>query len=294
MSCPSFDASVTAVMNNLNTIIQDELANISLTELGLSCPTGTLNSMNCACLSSEISQLSGSGSETSDGVTFIEYTYALAIGQINNLMDFTIYDYSLISKVNDSSSFSYSFNATYYTSPVANFSVNASETTNLCPVPAITTCGPCCDDPFESCFYNWTCDCTTTPAGWCPVTVYFSETGSVTINNPILSGDIAFSVSCDAPPTSTGSYTTIPITTTSSSPSGTVYFYNMVLSNLNMTFSTVNVSVSGDLPIQLGIADAPWVQNLMNIYVFPAATTAINNYLETIAIEVINTRTPSS
>jgi hypothetical protein len=68
----------------------------------------------------------------------------------------------------------------------------------------------------------------------------------------------------------------------------------MVLSNLNMTFSTVNVSVSGDLPIQLGIADAPWVQNLMNTYVFPAATTAINNYLETIAIEVINTRTPSS
>jgi len=285
--CPTFQASITAILEGINQDIADNL-NTPLSSLGITCPTGTLNSIDLSCLS--IPQLSGSGSESSDGILLCSYSYNISLGNFNNLMEFTIdtveYDSS---SIDDGTTYKYGFTAQYYGSPVVNFSVNASETTNLCPIPGTSTtiCGPCCSDPFESCFYNWTCDCTTTttPPGYCPATVNFSDTGSVTLSGCTLSGSITFSITCQQPETnSLTQVITIPV---QSAPyDGNFYIYGISFDNLELSFTTFDVSVSGNLPATFGIVDQPWIENLLTTYVMPDVQNALNSYFANIVIQI--------
>lgn len=141
--CPTYQASINAILNSINSEIQDNL-NTTLSSLGITCPTGTLNSIDLSCLS--IPELSGGGSDSSDGVFLCSYTYDIGLGNANGLMELTIetveYDSS---SVDDGTTYTYGFTAQYYGDPVVNFSVAASETTNLCPIPGTSTtvCGPC-------------------------------------------------------------------------------------------------------------------------------------------------------
>ena len=261
------EAGLQEVFTHINTVIAD-LANVPLTTLGTSCPSGTLNAMGLSCTEA----YSGTGQQSNDGFEE-DYSYSTQLFNANDLMDFTMTTAELSSGAPISSEAAVmvvSFQGVYFQDPNAYLTATASYTQITC---SEVVC--CCGDPVSSCCYD-TCSVCTNLYTIGPVT----DGLTVDLGGAYVSGVVTFTASCTPPPTSYSN--DVPITVSiPGSVSEEYYVYDISFSNLYLSFQSY--SISGN---DFGYVSSYYISEILNTYLMGYVTSGLNTYMATVEFDV--------
>jgi hypothetical protein len=266
------EINTTNIVNELNDIIFDAQSY----ELTTSCPYGTLNNITVSCLP-EFTFSGTQGNTTTQGY-YAEYS--VTVGNIENLLSFTIQDETYYTADNKTSgTYSTTFTGDYYSDITVNGNGNGKAEVYIPQSQTCATACGCCTSCISPCYLNCgcgldtvTCDCITTCTTW-PSTytpdflIPFSFPYTVNLSGCVVNGNVTYTVGLINPNTKP-----LKTFTTSNIPTP-IYIYDIIFSNLAVTFNTLSAPVYDGITIDV---NASQINDLISSFV-NTFTVDLNN-----------------